>query len=129
MDESRNSAAEERHPDDIVQDHIAGRVKEGAPWEAIVGELVQRGYDPTIAREMVGKVGQKQRFSTPRTTGLMYLVAGIAITGFAIGVTTSSYTTVAEQGGTYVVCWGAALFGLYLAFRGIRQLVSGRKAK
>ena len=128
MDDPRSPAADDRHPDEAARDYIAGRVKEGASQEAIVQELIQRGYEPITARDMVGSVSRKQHFSA-RTTGLIYLVVGVVIAALAIGVTISSYSAAAERGGTYVICWGVALLGLYLTFRGIWQLVSGRKGK
>jgi len=128
MDEQRSPTTEERDRDAIAREHIAGRVAEGASREVIMQELILRGYDPAVVRRMVGEVARKQHTSA-RTSGLLCLVAGILVAGLAIGVTISSFSTAADQGGTYVICWGAALFGLYLIFRGIRQLVSGRKAK
>ena len=116
------------HPDDAARDYIAGRVKEGASRKAIVQELIQRGYEPAMARDMVGGIARKQAFST-RKSALIYLIVGIVITLLAIGTTISSYSTAAEQGGTYVICWGAALFGLYLTIRSVLQLVRGREAK
>ena len=128
MDETPRPAVEQRHSDEMAREHIARRVSEGASREAIVQELIQRGYDPGGARDMVGSVGRKRRLSA-RTLGLVYLVAGIVVAALAIGVTVSSYDTAAAQGGPYVICWGAALGGLYLTARGIWQLVSGRKPK
>jgi hypothetical protein len=128
MDDTEGSTVEGQRPDDAASHYIAKRVTEGAPKKAIVQELIQRGYEPAKARDMVGGVARKQVLST-RQSGLLYLVVGIVITLFAIGVTISSYSGAAQQGGTYVICWGVALFGLLLAIRGIRQLVSGRRVK
>jgi hypothetical protein len=128
MDEPRNSAAEGHYPDDAARDYIAGRIKEGASREAIVQELIQRGYDPTTARDVVGGVTRKRAFSA-RTSGLIYLIVGIIITALFLALTIASYSAATEQGGTYVVCCGAILFGLALTIRGIQQLVSGREVK
>ena len=77
MDEPRSPAVEGRRSDDAARDYISGRVKEGASREAIVQELVQRGYDPTTARDMVGGVMRKQ--TSPRQSGLIYLIVGLII--------------------------------------------------
>ena len=113
--------------DDAARDYISGRVKEGASREAIVQELVQRGYDPTTARDMVGGVMRKQ--TSPRQSGLIYLIVGLIITAISLALTIASYSAAAEQGGYYYVCCGLTLFGLALTIRGVRQLVSGRKVK
>ena len=128
MDEPRSPAVEGRHPDDAARGYIAGRVREGASREAIVQELIQRGYAPATARDMVGGVTRKQAFSA-RKSGLIYLIAGIIVTAFSLAVTISSYSTAAEQGGTYYVCCGLVLFGLYLTVRGALQLVRGREVQ
>jgi predicted phage tail protein len=114
-------------PEDAARDYIAQRVKEGASREAIVQELLQRGYDPSIAADMVGAVKRGQAVSA-RKAGLGYLIGGIVITVLSIAATVGSYGA-AEAGGTYVICWGAALFGIYMIIRGIRQLVGGREVK
>jgi len=128
MNESGRPVVEGRHPDDAARDYIAGRVKEGASRQAIVQELIQRGYEPTAARELVGGVAKKQALSA-RKSGLMLLVAGIVITVLAFVATISSYSGAARQGGTYIICGGAILFGLALTIRSILQLVRGREAK
>jgi hypothetical protein len=128
MDEPRKPAVEGRHPDDAARDYIAGRVKEGVSREAIVQELIQRGYEPAIARGMVGGVARKQASST-RKSGLTYLVVGLIVTVVSLALTFASYSAAAEQGGSYYICCGLTLFGLYLTFRGVWQLVSGREVK
>ncbi len=128
MNEPRKPAFEGGHPDDAARDYIAGRVKEGASRKAIVQELIQRGYEPAIARDMVGGIARKQAFSA-RTSGLVYLIAGLIITAVSVALTFATYSAATEQGGYYYVCCGAILFGLVLTIRGIQQLVSGREVK
>jgi hypothetical protein len=128
MDESREPTLGVSRPDDTARDYIAGRIKAGASRQAVVQELVQRGYDPAVARDLVGSVAGKQAISA-RKSGLLYLIAGIAITVLAVAVTIGSYNTASQQGGIYYVCWGFALFGLYLTFRGLAQLLRGRETK
>lgn len=127
MDEPDSPSVGGGHPDDAAREYIAGRVKAGTSREAIVQELIQRGYETGMARDLVGGVARKQA-SSARKSALVYLIVGIVITLLAIGTSISSYNT-AQQGGTYVICWGAAVFGLYLAIRGVLQLVRGREVK
>ena len=128
MDEFRGPTVEGRPSEGAAREYIAGRMKEGASREAVLQELIQRGYEPAAARDLVGRVVGKQATSA-RKSGLFYLVAGIVITVFAVAVTIGSYSTASQQGGTYYVCWGLALFGLYMTFRGISQVVRGREVK
>nr|HID15114.1 hypothetical protein [Anaerolineae bacterium] len=128
MGEPGSPTVEGRHLDDVARGYIAGRVKEGASREAIAQELIQRGYKPAVAREVVGEVTRKQALSA-RKSGLIYLIAGIVITAIALAATIASYGAAAEQGGIYVICCGAILFGLALTIRGIQQLASGREVK
>lgn len=128
MDEPRSSAVGEGRPDDAAQAYIVGRVKAGASREAIVQELIQRGYEPAVAREMVGRVARKH-VSSARKSGLWLLIGGLIITVVSVALTVASYTAAAEQGGYYFVCCGLTVFGLYLTFRGIAQLIRGREVK
>ncbi|MBN1813608.1 MAG: hypothetical protein JXA14_17345 [Anaerolineae bacterium] len=128
MDEPESQAVGEGRSDDAAQTYIVGRVKAGASREAIVQELIQRGYEPAVAREMVGGVRRKQA-SSARKSGLLFLIAGLIVTTVSLALTIASYTTASEQGGTYFVCCGLILFGLYLTFRGAMQLIRGREVK
>jgi hypothetical protein len=127
MDEPGRPSVGGSRPDDAARDYIAGRMKAGTSREAIVQELIQRGYEPAMAKDLVGGGARKQASSACKSA-LIYLIVGIVITLLAIGTSISSYNT-AEQGGTYVICWGAALFGLYLTIRSLLQLVRGREVK
>jgi predicted phage tail protein len=127
MDELRNPAVEGGRSDDAAQAYIAGRVKAGASRDAIVQELIQRGYEPAVAREMVGGVTRKHA-SSARKSGLWLLIGGLIITVVSVALTVASYAA-AEPGGYYFVCCGLTVFGLYLTFRGIAQLIRGREVK
>jgi predicted phage tail protein len=127
MDELRNPAVEGGRSDDAAQAYIAGRVKAGASRDAIVQELIQRGYEPAVAREMVGGVTRKHA-SSARNSGLWLLIGGLIITVVSVALTVASYAA-AEPGGYYFVCCGLTVFGLYLTFRGIAQLIRGREVK
>jgi len=128
MNELRNQAIGESQPDEAARAYIAGRVKAGASRKAIVQELIQRGYDPSIARDMVGGVTRKHA-SSARKSGLLYLIAGLLVTATFLALTITGYTTASQQGGTYVIYWGLIVFGLYLTIRGVLQLIRGREVK
>lgn len=128
MAEPHCSASERGRSDDAAQIYIAGRVKAGASQEAIVQEMILRGYEPAVAREMVSGVAQKQT-SSARKSGLWLLIAGLIITVVSLALTIGSILAAAEQGGYYVVCCGLIVFGLALTLQGAMQLIRGREAK
>jgi hypothetical protein len=128
MDEPRNPAVEGGLSDDAARVYVAERVKAGASRQAVVQELIQRGYEPAVARELVGGVARKHALSA-RSSGLLLLIVGLIVTAISVALTVGSYTAAAEQGGYYYVCCGLTLFGLYLTFRGVAQLVRGREVK
>jgi hypothetical protein len=121
-------AAPTGQADDAAREYVAGRVKAGASREAIVQELLQRGYEPAVAQELV-KGQARQHASSARQSGLLMLLGGIVLTIVGIAITVGSYSTASQQGGTYLICWGLPLFGIYLAIRGALQLVRGREVK
>ena len=128
MNEPRGPVMEGSQTDNAAQAYIAGRVKAGASNKAIVQELIQRGYDPSIANEMVGGVSHKHAFSA-RKTGLLFIVIGLVVTIISIAITVSSYNTASQKGGYYYVCCGAVFLGFILTIRGILQLIRGREVK
>jgi len=121
-------AAPTGQSDAAAREYVAGRVKAGASREAIVQELLQRGYEPAVAQNLV-KGQARQHAASARQSGLLLLLGGIAITIVGIAVTVGSYNTASQQGGTYYICWGLPLFGIYLAIRGALQLARGREVK
>jgi hypothetical protein len=128
MNDSQGSMMSEYQPDAMAQEYITKRLKEGASREGIVHELIQRGYDSQIATNMVGGISKKETVSA-RKSGLSSLIIGIVVTVLALGITISSYSSASEYGGSYVICYGAILFGISLTIRGIVQLIRGREVK
>ena len=113
--------------DDAAKSYIQQRVKQGVSRKALVQELVQRGYDQASAEAMVDAASQEY-VSSARRSGLLLLTAGILITVVSLALTVGSFLA-AEEGGTYFVCCGLTILGLYLTVRGIVQLVKGREIK
>ena len=128
MNEPLSQTSAGNQTDIAAQAYITERVKAGASKKAIVQELIQRGYDPLTANKMVGGISGKHAASA-RTTGLLLIIGGLAITAISIAITVSSYSTASQQGGTYYICYGAMIFGIILAIRGIVQLIRGREIK
>jgi hypothetical protein len=126
--ESQGSTFGEFQQDVIAQEYIAERVKSGASREAIIHELIQRGYDSQVAKNMVEGIA-KTATATARKSGLGNIIIGIVVTAVSLGLTISSYSAAEETGGTYVVCYGLIIFGIVLTIRGLVQLIRGREVK
>ena len=127
MKEPQDSFAGAVDPDVAAREYIVGRVTAGAKTEAIVQEMVQRGYDTHMARDLVRSVAQ-QHSGSARKSAVAYIAGGIAI---AIGACILTYASdnSASQGGTYYICTGLILLGIYMAIRGTMQLIRGRETK
>lgn len=109
--------------------YVTKRVKARASSDVVVHELVQRGMDPALARQMVSQIRGKYAAST-RKAGLGKLIAGIVITVISVALTIASYSAAVERDeGTYIICCGAILFGLVLTIGGIYQLITGREQR
>ena len=113
---------------EAAQAYIAGRVKAGASKKAIVQELIQRGYDHDTANQMVKGISGKHATSM-RKSGLIYIIVGVLIAAGGISFTIESYGRATQQGGYYYIWFGAVIFGIALAIRGIIQLIRGREVK
>lgn len=79
-----------------------------------------------MAEDLVRGVAQQQA-SSARKSAVGLLVGGIAIVGCVL--TYASYSAAASRagGGTYYVCTGIILLGIYMAIRGGLQLIRGRE--
>lgn len=124
MAEQQDSFAGAVDPDTAAREYVVGRVKAGAKKDAIIQELVQRGYDSFRAEELVRGLAQQEATSA-RKTGIGYLVGGIVIAIVGCVLTYLSYEN-ASPGGRYYICTGLILLGIYMAIRGLVQLIRGR---
>lgn len=111
-------------PDTAAREYVVGRVKAGAKKDAIIQELVQRGYDSYRAEELVRGLA-RQEAASARKTAIGYLAGGIVIAIVGCVLTYLSYES-ASPGGRYYICTGLILLGIYMAIRGLIQLIRGR---
>ena len=95
-------------------------LRRGMPREKVEEVLRAQGFDPATASAIVQQADglkNERRNAGKRhmITGAIFCVAGIIITAV-------SYSAAAEGGGgTYVVTWGAIIFGGIQFFRGLIQ--------
>ncbi len=90
------------------------------PSEEVADMLVQKGLDRTTAYSIVDSMytqlddGKKERAKKDMIYGGLWFFGGII-------VTIATYSA-ASGGGSYVVAWGAIIFGGFQFFRGIANM-------
>ena len=127
MGEPQDSFATAVDPDVAAREYVVGRVKAGAKKDAVVQELVQRGYDTYRAETLVSEIAA-QEAGAARKSALLYLIGGILIAIVGCILTYASYSS-ASPGGRYYICTGLILLGIYMAIRGLIQLIRGREVR
>jgi hypothetical protein len=108
---------------------VARMLTRGDSKDKIVKKLVKRGWLKQKAVEFVDDVGRRineilgspeerrelaQEYGQQVFHGFLWMAGGVAIT-----VITYAYASSNPGGGIYVVAWGAILFGLIKAIRGL----------
>ena len=102
---------------DAVYGFAAEQMKNGVPPQQIKSLLVERGLDQDSAAVVVSNLSE-MRAKAVREAGNSDMLYGAlwCIGGIVVTVATMS---AASGGGTYVVAWGAIVFGGIQFFRGL----------
>jgi hypothetical protein len=95
---------------------------EEAQFAAPVGEPAPQPYAPDTYQAPVSYEPQPQPAPNP---GMRNIVIGFAIAIVGAIITFATFSASAG-GGTYVVAWGAIIFGAIQGVRGVIQLLSNR---
>lgn len=100
--------------------YAAGLMKDGQTRAQVEAALVQRGLGQEAASGVVVNLVQARDKAAKKNMlfGALWCVGGIIVT-----VVTLSMAM--EGGGTYIVAWGAIIFGAIQFFRGLAQLNKG----
>ena len=113
----------------IAQQLVSGKIQ-----QALVKDLVKKGFSEEAANAMVGNVAAAledykktpagraaiaQKNKNRMFRGLAWTVAGTIIT-------VVTYSSASLSGGTYYICWGAILFGVIDFFAGLIGWLSNR---
>ncbi len=104
--------------------HVAQLMKAGQNDEQIVADLESRGFERRYALTIIANLKeamQEQKRGRARKNigfGAAWLVGGAVITA-------ATYSA-ASGGGTYVVTWGAIIFGAIQMLAGLAQLNGSR---
>jgi hypothetical protein len=87
--------------------------------DEIRGKLTEKGVNAEAANVVIRNLHQAKRKVAQKD---MLIGAGFCIVGLIITIAT--YTTAASSrgGGTYVIAWGAIIFGALQFFRGLARM-------
>ena len=123
---SEELTPEEQKEIDELSEAIANALAEGKSKRAIVEELIEHGWPEGSANQFVNDIEQTvvvfknspegrqlaDAYARHMTYGILWIVGGTI-------VTVATYQAAfASGGGTYIIAWGAILFGIIDFFRG-----------
>ena len=118
-----------------LSNSIAAELRRGVPIEGVIANLVRDGWTRDDAQAAVLRVESQVRSTYPssqapyraeaRKAAMRHLTIG-ALWFFGGLIVTIATLAAAEGGGTYIVAWGAILFGLIDMIRGAIGLMTDR---
>jgi hypothetical protein len=120
----------EPQPEDAINtaaQAIARELVAGKQPATVVSELVGAGWAQDHASDFVHQVNSAIR-SARRNAGKKQMWIGAAWVAGGVLVTVISYAA-ASKGGTYLLAWGAVIFGAYDMIRGLVTWMSNREPK
>jgi hypothetical protein len=94
-------------------------LRQGMAPAAVEEVLRAQGFDAASASSIVQSANRVK--DERRAAGRRHMVTGGVICAIGIVVTVVTYSAAAEGGGSYVVAWGAIIFGGIRFFRGLMQ--------
>ena len=101
-------------------EYAAQLVGAGNSQGEVESKLRERGVDAEVAQLITHKLfalrgeARKKAGSKNMLIGALWCVGGLAVTGL-------TYSAASDGGGTYIVTWGAIIFGAIQFFRGLVQ--------
>jgi hypothetical protein len=101
----------------------AEQMKNGVSAERIQSILEEKGLDRKVAAAVVGNL-RRTRYNLNQKAGRRNMIVGGLWCVGGILVTAITYSA-ASGGGTYIITWGAIIFGAIQFFRGLSQMSSG----
>jgi len=106
-----------------VYDYAASELMAGKSREQVESALVEKGMDAEDARLVLTHVSQAIA-KGHRKGGWKNMIVGALCCGVGIAITAATYTAAAE-GETYVVAYGAIIFGGIQSLMGLGQVICG----
>lgn len=105
-----------------LRSHAAEMIKSRVPVKEAEKALVERGYDPAAVAEVI-RTMETGHSDSMKSTGMRNMIIGglVCLVGTLITVGTLAATR--HGGGTYIVAYGAIIFGAVQFFRGLSQYI------
>jgi hypothetical protein len=119
----RDEQLSEEQMVEAVYAFSADHMKNGASDHQIRSMLVEKGLDPNDAATVVSNLS-RLRSDAIREAGKKNMLYGAIWCIGGIVVTAATFSA-ARAGGSYVVAWGAIIFGAVQFFRGVGQASGG----
>ncbi|MGE0328513.1 MAG: hypothetical protein AB7K71_09235 [Polyangiaceae bacterium] len=100
-------------------EYVVVQLEHGTPQEEIVESLINQGVDEGEAEDFVEGVAAarinaiREAGKSNMTKGALWCIGGLIVTAITYSA--------AAGGGTYVVTWGAIIFGAIQFFKGVGQ--------
>jgi hypothetical protein len=106
-----------------LYDFAAAKIRAGSGREATINALMQKGLDRGNSVIIVDRLLAVRQEALRSRAGRDVLVGAlVCVAGIIITVVTYSAAAHSSSGGTYVVAWGAIIFGAIQFFRGLSHL-------
>jgi hypothetical protein len=102
---------------------VFGQMKAKAQDPRIVDALAEKGIERETAEAFVSKCRVMYRQARRKAGGKEMIVGGLWCVGGLV-VTAITYSMASSRGGTYIVTWGAVIFGAIQFFRGLFVFIS-----
>ncbi len=99
----------------------AQEMKAGKSTYQVEQALEEKGLTPEAARIVVDRLSQA-RSKTSSDAATRHMAIGGIICVIGIVVTVATYSAASSGGGTYVVAWGAIIYGGWQFLRGLMAL-------
>ncbi len=103
-----------------VYSFAAEKMKLGYSDYRVEQELIKQGLDEASARVVIGQLS-KARSKALNSAAVQDMALGAIIAIVGLVITIGTYSA-AQGGGTYVVAWGAIIFGGIRFFRGLMRM-------
>lgn len=119
------STPQQPSPEQVVQaiyQFAANMMRHGSSEYRIEQALIEKGLTQEAARTVVGNLSRLRREAIRKAAQRQMLIGG-AVCLIGLAITILSYNAAASnpRGGSYVIAWGAVIFGGIQFFRGLSQ--------
>ncbi len=102
-----------------IYNYAGSLMKANLKDDVIHNKLVEKGLNAEAANVVIRNLRQAKHKVAQRD---MLIGAGFCIVGLIITIATYAAAASSRSGGTYVVAWGAIIFGALQFFRGLARM-------